>query len=119
MIVTFHLDTLHTINRFIHRQIQDKVFMAKHLYLWISLTAFSKNVLETNFFLRNIEASPWLTAEDVNELSNPNEKLFAYKKIPLRFTKFNKFLNNGLADLSHLGFPFAWYNKTEAHCYLP
>lgn len=52
---------------------------------------------------------------DLNELSNHDEKLFAYEENSTRYTMFNKIINtNGLIDIGHLGIPFTWYSNREA-----
>lgn len=51
---------------------------------------------------------------DLNEVTNANKILPAYKGNSTRYSKSNKFWNtNGLIDIDHLGIPFKWYNKRE------
>lgn len=52
---------------------------------------------------------------NLNELSNPTEKLSVYKGSSRRYAKFNNLINpNGLIDIGQVGIPFTWYKKREA-----
>lgn len=72
--------------------------MVRYLHLWLPSAASSKDSMESS--LPFIDTLPWLFMRDLNELSNPNEKLSASKG------NSSNFLNRGRKYLPISNFQF-------------